>query len=105
MSFVWSNNCEEIFQNLNILLTTTLILSLLVEGKDFIVFYDALHLGFDVMLIQDWNVIVHTLRWSPIRKNYLTNEFKFVAVVFALKIWRHYFYGVNYKVFIDHHNL
>ena len=35
-------------------------------------------------------------------KNYLTNDRKFAYVVFALKIWTHYFYGVHIYVFIDH---
>ena len=28
-----------------------------------------------------------------------------VAVIFSLKIWRHYLYGVTYEIFIDHKSL
>ena len=30
---------------------------------------------------------------------------KLAAVVFALKIWRHYLYGVPYRIFTDHKSL
>ena len=38
-------------------------------------------------------------------KNYPTHELKLAAVVFALKIWRHYLYGVHVDVFTDHKSL
>ena len=34
-------------------------------------------------------------------KNYPTNDLVLAIVIFALKIWRHYLYGVSYEVFID----
>ena len=39
--FVWSDECEESFQKLKILLTTAPILTLPVEGKNFVVYCDA----------------------------------------------------------------
>jgi len=38
-------------------------------------------------------------------KNYLTHDLELVAVVFALKIWRHYLYGVHVDVFTDYKSL
>nr|GEZ09261.1 putative reverse transcriptase domain-containing protein [Tanacetum cinerariifolium] len=35
-------------------------------------------------------------------KNYTTHDLELVAVVFALKIWRHYLYGKKCTVFTDH---
>ena len=35
-------------------------------------------------------------------KNYPTHDLELAAVVFALTIWRHYFYGVRVDVFTDH---
>ena len=43
--FVWSDECEESFQKLKILLTTATILTLPVEGKNFIVYCDASYSG------------------------------------------------------------
>ena len=39
------------------------------------------------------------------KKNYSTHDLKLAAVVFALKIWWHYLYGVHVDVFIDHKSL
>ncbi|WMV50877.1 hypothetical protein MTR67_044262, partial [Solanum verrucosum] len=38
-------------------------------------------------------------------KNYPTHDLEFAVVVFALKIWRHYLYGVHVDVFTDHKSL
>ena len=38
-------------------------------------------------------------------KNYLTHDLEFAAVVFVLKIWRHYLYGSRFEVFNDHKSL
>jgi len=38
-------------------------------------------------------------------KNYPTHDLKLVAVVFALKTWRHYLYGAQFQVFSDHKSL
>ena len=42
---------------------------------------------------------------KPHEKNYLKHDLELAAVVFALKIWRHYLYGVHYEVFTDHQSL
>ena len=38
-------------------------------------------------------------------KNYPTHDLEFAAVVFVLKIWRHYLYGSRFEVFSDHKSL
>ncbi|WMV13887.1 hypothetical protein MTR67_007272, partial [Solanum verrucosum] len=38
-------------------------------------------------------------------KNYPTHDLEFAAMAFALKIWRHYFYGVHVDVFTHHKSL
>ena len=42
---------------------------------------------------------------KPHEKNYPTHDLELAAVVFALKIWRHYLYGVHVDVFTDHKSL
>ncbi|WMV45149.1 hypothetical protein MTR67_038534 [Solanum verrucosum] len=39
--FEWTKKCEESFQKVKTLLTTSPILALPVEGKEFIVYFDA----------------------------------------------------------------
>jgi hypothetical protein len=38
-------------------------------------------------------------------KNYLTHDLELAAVMFVLKIRRHYLYGSKFKVFSDHKSL
>ena len=38
-------------------------------------------------------------------QNYPTHDRELAAVVFALKIWRHYLYGEEFKVYSDHKSL
>ena len=40
MRFLWSNECEESFQNLKPLLNLAHVLTLLEEGVDFTIYYD-----------------------------------------------------------------
>ena len=38
-------------------------------------------------------------------RNYPTHDLELLVVVFALKIWRHYLYGVHVDIFSDHKSL
>ncbi|GJS83332.1 putative reverse transcriptase domain-containing protein [Tanacetum coccineum] len=38
-------------------------------------------------------------------ENYPTHELEFAMVVFALKFWRHYLYGVKFIIYTDHRSL
>ncbi|XP_070014742.1 uncharacterized protein [Nicotiana sylvestris] len=38
-------------------------------------------------------------------KNYPMHDLELAAIVHALKIWRHYLYGVSCEVFTDHRSL
>ena len=42
---------------------------------------------------------------KPHEKNYPTHDLELAAVVFALKIWRHYLYGEKCRIFTDHKSL
>ena len=58
------------------------------------------------MLMQHGKVIAYASRKLKVyERNYPTHDLELVAVVFALKIWRHYFYGVHVDVFTDHKSL
>ena len=95
--FVWSDECEESFQNLNTLLTTAPILTFPVEGKNFIVYCDASYSGLGAVLMQERNVIAYASRKLKVHeRNYPTHDLELDAVVFALKQWRHYLYGTSH---------
>ena len=38
-------------------------------------------------------------------ENYATHDLELAAVVFALKLWRHYLYGARFEVYTDHQSL
>jgi hypothetical protein len=58
------------------------------------------------VLMQDGKVVAYTSRQLRIHeRNYPTHDLELTAVVFVLKIWRHYLYGSRFEVFNDHKSL
>ncbi|GJY96426.1 putative reverse transcriptase domain-containing protein [Tanacetum coccineum] len=58
------------------------------------------------VLMQREKVIAYASRQlKPHEENYTTHDLELGAVVFALKIWRHYLYGTKCTVFTDHKSL
>ncbi|GKA81313.1 putative reverse transcriptase domain-containing protein [Tanacetum coccineum] len=67
---------------------------------------DASHQGLGAVLMQREKVIAYASRQlKPNEENYTTHDLELGAVVFALKIWRHYLYGTKCTVFTDHKSL
>ncbi|XP_075521471.1 uncharacterized protein LOC142554687 [Primulina tabacum] len=66
------------------------------DGKNFTVYSDASKGGLGCVLMQEGQIIAYASRQlKPYEKNYPTHDLELAAVVFALKIWRHYLYGVK----------
>ncbi|GJZ83370.1 hypothetical protein Tco_0648543 [Tanacetum coccineum] len=60
----------------------------------------------DCMLMQRDKVIAYALRQlKKHERNYTTHDLELGAIVFALKILRHYLYGTKCMVFTDHQSL
>ncbi|KAK9117782.1 hypothetical protein Sjap_016729 [Stephania japonica] len=75
-------------------------------GKGFEVNTDASKIGLGCVLMQEGKVIAYASRQLKIHeKNYPTHDLELAAVVFALKIWRHYLYGERFVLFTDHKSL
>jgi hypothetical protein len=56
--------------------------------------------------MQNGNVIAYaSLQLKPYEQNYPTHDLELAAVVFALKIWRHYLYGERCEIYTDHKSL
>ena len=56
--------------------------------------------------MQHGKVISYASRKHKVHeRNYPTHDLELAVVVFALKIWRHYLYGVFVGVFTDHKSL
>ena len=57
---------------------------------------DASRIGLGAVLMQDGKVIAYASRQLKIHeKNYLVHDLELAAIVHALKVWRHYLYGVS----------
>ncbi|GJS51100.1 putative reverse transcriptase domain-containing protein [Tanacetum coccineum] len=70
------------------------------------VYCDASHKGLSAVLMQREKVIAYASRQLKVHeKNYTTHDLELGAVVFALKMWRHYLYGTKCVVFTDHKSL
>ncbi|GJY63483.1 putative reverse transcriptase domain-containing protein [Tanacetum coccineum] len=68
-------------------------LTLLDGWEDFVVYCDASRIGLGCVLMQRGKVIAYASRQLKIYKqNYTTHDLELGAVMFALKIWRHYLY-------------
>ncbi|GJU81948.1 putative reverse transcriptase domain-containing protein [Tanacetum coccineum] len=58
--------------------------------------------GYYRRFIADFSSIAKTIFYE---KNYTTHDLELGAVVFALKIWRHYLYGTKSVIYTDHRSL
>jgi hypothetical protein len=91
VSFEWTEKCEKSFQELQTKLTTAPVLALPENGKDYTVYCDASKNGLGCVFMQDRKVIIYVLRQlKPHEVNYPTNDLELVAIVYALKSWRHF---------------
>ncbi|GJY22178.1 putative reverse transcriptase domain-containing protein, partial [Tanacetum coccineum] len=97
---------EAAFQLLKQKLCSAPILALPEGSEDFIAYCDASKKGLGAVLMQREKVISYASRQLKIHeKNYTTHDLELGAVVFALKIWRHYLYETKCTVFTDHKSL
>ncbi|GKC63700.1 putative reverse transcriptase domain-containing protein, partial [Tanacetum coccineum] len=97
---------ELTFQTLKDKLCNASVLALPGGPKDFVVYCDVFGLGLGCMLMQRGKVIAYASRQLKIHeKNYTTHDLELGAVVFALKIWRHYLYGTKSVIYTDHKSL
>nr|GEX46385.1 putative reverse transcriptase domain-containing protein [Tanacetum cinerariifolium] len=104
--FEWETEAEEAFRTLKQKLCCAPILALPEGLDDFVVYSDASLRGFGAVLMQREKVIAYASRQLRTHKeNYTTHDLELEAVVFALRLWRHYLDGTKCMVYIDHQSL
>ncbi|GJU79475.1 putative reverse transcriptase domain-containing protein [Tanacetum coccineum] len=86
--FVWTDERQESFEELKQRLVSAPILTLPSGSGGFQIYSDA-----------------SKEELKPYEVNYPTHDLELAAVVFALKIWRHYLYGEACDIFTDHKSL
>ena len=91
VKFEWDEECQRSFDKLKAFLIEAPVLTQPTCGKEYVIFSDASLNGLRCVLMQEGKVVAYASRQlKPHEKNYLTHDLELDAIVFALKIWRHY---------------
>ena len=104
--FVWTDKCEDSFNELKKRLVSAPILIMPDISKNFDVYCDASKLGLGGVLMQEGKVISYISRQLRTHEvNYPTHDLELAAVVHALKSWRHFLMGRRVEIYTDHKSL
>jgi hypothetical protein len=104
--YAWSKDCDEVFQTLKKLLTTSPVLAQPDVVKTFDVYCDTSDTGSGCVLMQEGQVISYSSQQLRRHKeNYLTHDLELAAVVMTLRTWRHYLFQNVIYIYIDHKSL
>jgi hypothetical protein len=77
-----------------------------IESVGYIVYMKASRKGLGCVLMQDGKVVAYVSRQlKDHEKNYPMYDLKLVAMVYALKIWKHYFCDEWCEIHTDHQSL
>ena len=85
--------CDSEFIELKRLLTSAPILRVSDMEKDFTVCMDASKQGLGAVLMQDGVIAYASRKLKKHEELYATHDLELVAVMLALKLWRHYLVG------------
>jgi hypothetical protein len=97
VKFIWSQKCQESFDKLKELLTTTPILKVDDPYKYFTICVDARKEGLGGVLSKDEHVICYESRkLKEHERNYVTHDLELLVVTHTLKLLRHYLMGRNF---------
>ena len=106
IKFEWTDKCQNSFERLKVMLVEAPVLTQPTSGKECTLYNDASCIGLGCVLMQDGKVVAYASKQlKPHEQNYPTHDLELVAVVFALKIWRHYLYGEKCRIYTDHKSL
>src|SRR3954468_17937878 len=92
--FEWTDKCEESFQALKDNLTSPPVLASPDTQKDFVIHCDTSRQGLGCVLMQERHVIAYgSHELCSHDDKYPTHDLEWEAVIYALKLWRHYLVG------------
>jgi len=98
--------CASAFEMLKNKLITALILKTPSGTRGLVIYNNTLGKGLGCVLMQHEHVIAYASRkLKPHERNYPAHDLEFAAVIFVLKIWRHYLLGDKVLIYTDHKSL
>jgi hypothetical protein len=104
--FKWTPTCEASFQELKKRLTIAPILVMPDMEKPFSIYCDVSGQGLACVLMKDGHVVAYaSLQLRKHEVNYPTHDLELAAVVYTLKIWRHYLMGKRCELYTDYKSL
>ncbi|KFD59524.1 hypothetical protein M514_28299, partial [Trichuris suis] len=104
--FLWNNECQDSFDALKTALTTAPILTLPNVKDSFDLFTDASGEAIGAILEQHGRVVAYASRvFRKAEENYSVSEKECLAMVFAVKHFRHYLLGTTFTIHTDHRPL
>jgi hypothetical protein len=106
IKYVWSKVCNEAFNTLKKLITTSPVLVQPDIAKPFDIYCGACGTGLGCVLMQEGRVISYSsVQLRHHEENYLTHDLELVDVVTTLRTWRHYLLGNVVHIYTDHKSL
>nr|GEX11137.1 putative reverse transcriptase domain-containing protein [Tanacetum cinerariifolium]GEX13227.1 putative reverse transcriptase domain-containing protein [Tanacetum cinerariifolium] len=104
--YEWGMEQDKAFQTLKQKLCSAPILALPKGTENFVVYCDASLKGFGAVLMQREKVTAYASRQlKKHEENYTTHDLELGAIMFALRLWRHYLYGTKCIMYTDHESL
>ncbi|XP_070057197.1 uncharacterized protein [Nicotiana tomentosiformis] len=104
--FQWTDSCEWSFQALTDRLTSTSVLMLPDGTNGYVIYYETSGVELGCVLMHHGKVVAYaSIQLRKHEKNYPTHKLELAAVIHALKMWRHYLYGVHVNIYMDHKSL
>lgn len=91
------------FDRIKVAIAASTVMALPDPAKPFIVRTDASNVATGAVLQQEGkNVAFLSRKMQGVERNYLVHDQELLAVVQALKTWRHYLYGADFTVVTNH---
>jgi hypothetical protein len=85
---------------------TAPVLTLPTKSVGYVVYTNTSRKGLGCVLMQEGRVVAYASRQlKDHEKNYPTHDLELTAAIHALKIWRHYLYGMWCEIHTDHQSL
>ena len=107
INYNWTEDQQKAFEKLKEKLITAPIVQYPDFDRSFFLFTDASTTGLGAVLAQKDGKLEHVIAYasrtlSPAEKNYATTELECLAIIWAVKYFRHYLCGSKFTIITDH---